>query len=109
MTNDILNLVQTYNFYIVNDGIDNQTSLLRPLNKSNRRRISSASISSIQEGRLRHRNSVSQPSAVPQSPVRSEQISDEMEVDSLAQSMSALRFVPASVMKNRVKVAQKNV
>ncbi|OOQ89801.1 C2H2 type zinc finger domain protein [Penicillium brasilianum] len=100
---------RTYNFYIVNDGIDNQTSLLRPLNKSNRRRISSASISSIQEGRLRHRNSVSQPSAVPQSPVRSEKISDEMEVDSLAQSMSALRFVPASVMKNRVKVAQKNV
>jgi hypothetical protein len=32
-----------------------------------------------------------------------------MEVDSLAQSMSALRFVPASVMKNRVKVAQKNI
>ncbi|KAF3396150.1 Zinc finger protein 511 [Penicillium rolfsii] len=99
---------RTYNFYIINDGIDKQTSLLRPLNKSHRRRISSASISSIQEGRLRRRSSVSQPKipqrAEPQSPpTRTEDTSNHMDIDGLAQSMSALRFVPASVLRNRSK------
>ncbi|KAJ5461355.1 uncharacterized protein N7458_002907 [Penicillium daleae] len=102
---------RTYNFYIINDGIDKQTSLLRPLNKSHRRRISSASISSIQEGRLRRRSSVSQPTvpqrAEPQSPGRAADTADDMEIDGLAQSMSALRFVPASVMRNRGRVPQK--
>ncbi|KAJ5495383.1 hypothetical protein N7539_000499 [Penicillium diatomitis] len=108
----------TYNFYIINDGIDKQTSLLRPLNKSHRRRISSASISSIQEGRLRRRSSVSQAAnptnvtspASPTSPKRmeirpgprvAEDRSIDMELDGLTRSMSALRFVPASVTRNR--------
>ncbi|KAF7719609.1 Zinc finger C2H2 type domain-containing protein [Penicillium ucsense] len=115
---------RTYNFYIINDGIDKQTSLLRPLNKSHRRRISSASISSIQEGRLRRRSSVSQAAsptnvtspaspASPTSPKRmeirpgprvSEDRSIDMELDGLTWSMSALRFVPASVTRNRGQV-----
>ncbi|EPS34392.1 hypothetical protein PDE_09356 [Penicillium oxalicum 114-2] len=108
---------RTYNFYIINDGIDKQTSLLRPLNKSHRRRMSSASISSIQEGRLRRRSSVTQPTS-PTSPQRMgklapshprvlEHPSVEMEIDGLTQSMSALRFVPTSVMRNRGRMAPK--
>jgi hypothetical protein len=82
------------------------------LNKSHRRRISSASISSIQEGQLRRRSSVSQPTipqrAEPQAPARTEDTSNDMDIDGLAQSMSALRFVPASVMRNRTKAPQKS-
>ncbi|KAJ5689155.1 hypothetical protein N7462_003547 [Penicillium macrosclerotiorum] len=102
-----------YNFYIVNDGIGKQTSLLRPSstknNQNRRRRISIASISSAHEGRLRRRSSVSQssiPSAAGQvsqntpngSPLNE---SDDMEIDELERSMSALRFVPASLSRNR--------
>lgn len=104
-------LFQNYNFYIINDGIDKQTSLLRPLNKSHRRRISSASVSSIQEGRLRRRSSASQQTvpqrAEPRSSGQSEDTANDMDIDGLAQSMSALRFVPASVMRNQGKVSQK--
>lgn len=104
-------LFQNYNFYIINDGIDKQTSLLRPLNKSHRRRISSASVSSIQEGRLRRRSSASQQTvpqrAEPWSSGQSEDTANDMDIDGLAQSMSALRFVPASVMRNQGKVSQK--
>ncbi|KAJ5995025.1 hypothetical protein N7481_002002 [Penicillium waksmanii] len=95
---------RTYNFYIINDGIDKQTSLLRPLN-SNRRRLSTASVSSAQEGRLRRRSSVSQanpPATIPQ------EETNDMEIDELERSMSALRFVPASVMRNRPKAPQKH-
>lgn len=104
-------LLQDYNFYIINDGIDKQTSLLRPLNKSHRRRISSASVSSIQEGRLRRRSSASQPTVPRKTEARSfdqsEDTANDMDIDGLAQSMSALRFVPASVMRNRGKIPLK--
>ncbi|KAJ5176943.1 uncharacterized protein N7482_002820 [Penicillium canariense] len=105
-------ITDTYNFYIINDGIDRQTSLLRPLNSNHRRRISSASISSIQEGRLRRRSSASQSTipqrAEPQPKVLQEDTANDMEIDGLAQSMSALRFVPASVTRNRAKAPQKH-
>lgn len=103
---------QTYNFYIINDGIDKQTSLLRPLNGNHRRRISAASISSAHEGRLRRRSSVSRSNAtaaatsaseclIASHDVCREELVDEMEIDDLEKSMSALRFVPTSVTKQR--------
>jgi hypothetical protein len=103
---------RSYNFYIINDGIDRQTSMLRPLN-SHRRRISNVSISS-HEGRLRRRSSASQtnqpaiPSQAPETQSRAPQKSksDDMEIDELEKSMSALRFVPASVARNRPKAPQ---
>ena len=102
--------IQSYNFYIINDGIDNQTSLLRPMNSDrNRRRISTASISSINEGRLRRRSSVSQPMPSTNVSQTASQTktpnSDDMEIDDLSQSMSALRFVPTSVTRNKVKAS----
>ncbi|KAJ6107438.1 hypothetical protein N7523_008761 [Penicillium sp. IBT 18751x] len=96
---------RSYNFYIINDGIDKQTSMLRPLN-SHRRRISNVSISS-HEGRLRRRSSASQtkppviPLQAPESQPRAQQKSDDMEIDELGKSMSALRFVPTSVARSR--------
>ncbi|KAL4919417.1 hypothetical protein BDW62DRAFT_178889 [Aspergillus aurantiobrunneus] len=85
---------KTYNFYIVNDGIDKQTSMLRSM-QTHRRRLSSTP-SSPQEGRLRHRQtsiSLSSPNSVPEPESRS----DETEMAELENSMSALRFVPVSV------------
>ncbi|KAJ5191671.1 uncharacterized protein N7498_010656 [Penicillium cinerascens] len=100
---------RSYNFYIINDGIDRQTSMLRPLN-SHRRRISNVSISSL-EGRLRRRSSASQTqppvisSQAPGSQSKASLKSDEMEIDDLEKSMSALRFVPVSVTRNRPKAS----
>lgn len=79
----------------------------------NRRRISAASISSAHEGRLRRRSSVSQQNA-PEvvAPVSANQFNplqgppQDMEIDELEQSMSALRFVPASVTRNRARTEQ---
>lgn len=106
---------QSYNFYIINDGIDRQTSLLRPMN-SGRRRLSAASVSSVHEGRLRRRSSASQsrpPAIAPRvletrPKTLQQETSNDMEIDELEQSMSALRFVPASVTRNRPKAPQKH-
>ncbi|KAJ5048573.1 Zinc finger protein [Penicillium chrysogenum] len=92
----------TYNFYIVNDGIDKQTSMLRPMN-SHRRRIST---SSALEGRLRRRSSASQ-SNPPATAIPETKSSNEMDIDELEKSMSALKFVPTSVSRNRNKVSGK--
>ncbi|KAJ6022288.1 hypothetical protein N7540_007792 [Penicillium herquei] len=102
---------RSYNFYIINDGIDKHTSLLRPMNSDrNRRRISTASISSINEGRLRRRSSASQPNPATTSPqaskTQTKSVTDDMEIDNLERSMSALRFVPASVTRNQVKASR---
>jgi hypothetical protein len=90
---------KTYNFYIVNDGIDGQTSMLRTM-PTHRRRLS-CTPSSPKEGRLRHRQtSISQSSFNSNSGAPPETIkSDEMDVEvaELEKSMSALRFVPVSV------------
>ncbi|KAJ5223600.1 Zinc finger C2H2 [Penicillium chermesinum] len=100
---------RSYNFYIVNDGIDKQTSLLRSMDSDKRRRrISAASISSIQDGGARRRISVSQhsfPLAMGQSPMpqTNKDDPDDMDIDGLEKSMSALRFVPASVTRNKIK------
>ncbi|KAJ5992436.1 zinc finger protein [Penicillium sp. IBT 35674x] len=94
---------RSYNFYIINDGIDKQTSLLRPLNSDRtRRRISAASISSVNEGRLRRRSSASQ--TIPPQIQAKARAPDDMEIDDLERSMSALQFVPSSVTRNRAKV-----
>ncbi|KAJ5619008.1 Zinc finger C2H2 [Penicillium lagena] len=96
---------RTYNFYIVNDGIDKQTSLLRPLN-SHRRRMSMTSVSSAQEGRLRRRSSASHSTTpVPPPPLAAQPgIPKDMEIDELEKSMSALQFVPTSVTRNRERL-----
>ncbi|KAB8260845.1 hypothetical protein BDV32DRAFT_122251 [Aspergillus pseudonomiae] len=89
---------KTYNFYIVNDGIDKQTSMLRPVN-SHRRRIS-ATPTSPQEGRLRHRqSSLSYSKPVPGQDIVPQPQPGESEIAQLERSMSALRFVPTSVAK----------
>ncbi|PYH74095.1 uncharacterized protein BO88DRAFT_483206 [Aspergillus vadensis CBS 113365] len=109
--------LKTYNFYIVNDGIDKQTSLLRTPH-DHRRRLSSAAMgpTSPKEGRLRYRQtSISQgdsgasaqkgsslsissrQGAAAAAPAGDEGIAE------LERSMSALRFVPASVARSRGK------
>ncbi|CAI7610065.1 unnamed protein product [Penicillium viridicatum] len=93
---------RSYNFYIVNDGIDAQTSMLRPMN-SHRRRIST---SSALEGRLRRRSSASQ-SNPPATTIPEKKSPDNMDIDELERSMSALKFVPTSVTRNRNKVPGK--
>ncbi|KAJ5146308.1 uncharacterized protein N7515_000872 [Penicillium bovifimosum] len=93
---------KSYNFYIVNDGIDTQTSMLRPMNSS-RRRIST---SSALEGRLRRRSSASQ-SNPPAATIDKINSSNDMDIDELEKSMSALKFVPVSVTRNRSKVLGK--
>ncbi|KAB8210797.1 C2H2 type zinc finger domain protein [Aspergillus parasiticus] len=93
---------KTYNFYIVNDGIDKQTSMLRPMN-SHRRRIS-ATPTSPQEGRLRHRqSSLSHTNPVPGKDVVPKLQTGESEIAQLERSMSALRFVPASVTRGHAR------
>jgi hypothetical protein len=96
---------QTYNFYIVNDGIDKQMSLLRPLN-SHRRRMSMTSVSSAQEGRLRRRSSASHSNTpAPPPPLGAQPGTPKaMEIDELEKSMSALQFVPTSVTRNRERL-----
>ncbi|KAB8245125.1 C2H2 type zinc finger domain protein [Aspergillus flavus] len=93
---------KTYNFYIVNDGIDKQTSMLRPMN-SHRRRIS-ATPTSPQEGRLRHRqSSLSHANPVSGQDVAPQLQMGESEIAQLERSMSALRFVPASVTRGHAR------
>ncbi|KKK13413.1 hypothetical protein AOCH_002090 [Aspergillus ochraceoroseus] len=91
---------QTYNFYIVNDGVDKQTSMLRSMH-THRRRLS-ATPSSPQEGRLRHRQtSISLPVPAPEPGLH------DAEIAELEKSMSALRFVPASVT-NRGRIGNRS-
>ncbi|PYI22209.1 hypothetical protein BO99DRAFT_34516 [Aspergillus violaceofuscus CBS 115571] len=100
---------KTYNFYIVNDGIDKQTSLLRPT-KTHRRRLSTTP-ASPQEGRLRNRptsGSFSSANAGVQPTLATPAVSDEMEIVELEKSMSALRFVPSSVTRNHGKVGRRS-
>jgi hypothetical protein len=98
------NIAQNYNFFIVNDGIDKQNSLLRTPNKNNHfRRLS---LQQSPEGRLRNRKtsvSASIP-VVPDSGADAKNNGslgdpDVDEVDALASSLSALKFVPASVTR----------
>lgn len=100
---------QTYNFYIVNDGIDKQISMLKSPN-TNRRRIS-ATAPLLQEGRLRDRKtSESYSHAVPHAAPQQRVVHtspEEMEITQLAKSMSALRFVPASVSKSQRRTGGK--
>jgi hypothetical protein len=99
---------KTYNFFIINDGIDKHNSLLRRTN-SHRRRLSTPL--SPQDGRLRNRQtSISSPSSqskqAPSNKVhglhavdRHANASASTDIEALEKSMSALRFVPSSVTK----------
>ncbi|KAL2013586.1 hypothetical protein VTN00DRAFT_1111 [Thermoascus crustaceus] len=95
---------RTYNFFIVNDGIDKHTSLLRSPN-NHRRRVSTPS--SPQEGRLRRRKasltSYAPSRGVPDHHSRHQTaaVPSETDMADLEKSMAALRFVPASVARNR--------
>ncbi|GFF87585.1 C2H2 type zinc finger domain protein, partial [Aspergillus lentulus] len=93
---------QTYNFYVVNDGIDKQISMLRSPN-THRRRISATALS-LQEGRLRNRKTCESHSHAVSHAVSKQSVGhvnpEEMEIIQLEKSMSALRFVPASVSKS---------
>ncbi|GLB06939.1 hypothetical protein AtubIFM57258_002258 [Aspergillus tubingensis] len=112
---------KTYNFYIVNDGIDKQTSLLRTPH-DHRRRLSSAATgpTSPKEGRLRYRQtSISQADSGASAQKGSSPSTSSRQgaaaataapapagdegMAELERSMSALRFVPASVVRSRGK------
>ncbi|PCG93150.1 Zinc finger, C2H2 [Penicillium occitanis (nom. inval.)] len=98
---------RNYNFFIVNDGIDKQNSLLRNSNHGHHRRLSLQSPQQMPlEGRLRNRKtSISTTS--PTTNAKAEVAKFEPgaaggvddEVDVLTSSLSALRFVPTSVTK----------
>lgn len=103
-----------YNFNIVSDGIDEHRSMLRGAGKpsTNGRRHAPAPQSPQLEGRLHRRQiSMSQPHSQSRSRVegesgeRSEFVRSvegiENSVDDLVMSMSALRFVPTSVIKKQ--------
>jgi hypothetical protein len=100
---------KTYNFYIVNDGIDKQISMLRSPN-THRRRIS-ATAPSLQEGRLRNRKTSESHSPAVSHAVSKQSVRhvsrEEMEITQLEESLSALRFVPASVSRNQRKTGSK--
>ncbi|KAL1980020.1 hypothetical protein VTN96DRAFT_4797 [Rasamsonia emersonii] len=99
---------RTYNFFIVNDGIDKHNSMLRSPN-GQRRRVSKPQ--SPQAGWLRNRKtSLSSSTADPERRGTASHDHDHdartdtdpssgMDIDDLAKSMSALRFVPTSVAK----------
>ncbi|OJJ48857.1 hypothetical protein ASPZODRAFT_129183 [Penicilliopsis zonata CBS 506.65] len=109
---------KTYNFYIVKDGIDKQSSMLRPA-PSHRRRISTSTAisasntaSTAQEGRLRRRQSSYSSPAGPVKDLQcasvvshlpSSSTAQDLEIDELERSMSALRFIPASVTRYQGK------
>ncbi|KAL4800973.1 hypothetical protein BDV19DRAFT_352481 [Aspergillus venezuelensis] len=98
---------KSYNFYIVNDGIDKQASMLRFSGAQTHRRRLSSTPSSPKEGRLRYRQtSISMevtestsPSATGPAPGPEIGTADA-EMADLEKSMSALRFVPVSVTRH---------
>ncbi|EAW12550.1 C2H2 type zinc finger domain protein [Aspergillus clavatus NRRL 1] len=96
---------RTYNFYIVKDGIDEQTSMLRSPNAQRRRISATATAPSPQEGRLRNRRTSESYSPVISHPTSrqpvAQQTHEEPEIAQLERSMSALRFVPTSVVKSQ--------
>ncbi|CRG87106.1 hypothetical protein PISL3812_04121 [Talaromyces islandicus] len=104
-----------YNFFIVNDGVDKQTSLLRLSNGPPRR---SQTSQSPQEGRLRNREtSFSLPEILPGNNIKSANNAVEKnkkqgnsdQIDALVSSMSALDFVPASVTRRLEEESHKKM
>lgn len=99
---------RTYNFYIVNDGIDKQSSMLRSRHDHKTRlSICSSTSNSAQEGRLRRRLSTQSDEAsngvlFSRNEEKEHQLPlSGVEIDELEKSMSALQFVPTAVLKNR--------
>lgn len=94
---------QTYNFFIINDGIDKHSSLLRSPN-GQRQRVSAPQSQSpqAQPGRLRNRRTSLSLSLSADPEERTDAPSSAMDIDDLTKSMSALRFVPTSVAKKKL-------
>lgn len=98
---------RAYNFRIVEHGIDKSTTMLK---EGHRRRISTAADTSHSIGHRRRTSSlagaVSQPPKVngtPNEASQSHNTTDRTELQDLENSMSALRFVPASVTRRQGK------
>ncbi|KAG9966941.1 hypothetical protein KCU61_g480, partial [Aureobasidium melanogenum] len=93
---------RNYDFYIVNHGSDNRTSLLRPEGKS-RQKQSKASSNLVEEnttGSL-HASELTE-TEVKETSNLDESTKDEP-MDDIANSMAALKFVPKSVTFGRVR------
>ena len=97
---------RTYNFRIIDQGIDKATSMLK---EGQRRRISTSTDTTQSIG---HRRRTSSLAGAQQQPVKTERLSSntspsedpaEVDIDELGRSMSALRFVPASVTRRQGK------
>jgi len=105
-------VLQTYDFLIVNTGIDKRSSMLRP---KHRRQSSAASRAFYREQRSSGpEQSLDQDSITPDVSKPSEPIpklidnttsiqgsSADVDVDNLASTMSALKFIPPSVRFGR--------
>lgn len=93
-----------YDFYVVNDGIDRRSSMLR--SGKHRRRSSAAQHMGEIEERARRRSSVLETSKTaeekaPEAPSKTKATPssspEDSEMDGLAGAMSSLKFVPSSV------------
>ncbi|KAI5309375.1 hypothetical protein KEM55_003372 [Ascosphaera atra] len=102
-----------YNFFIVNDGLDNQSSLLRPERRANnngQKEPNPRSKEAHKEGRLRfaqikrEREEAAGDKQVGVTEAAKEAKGEEdAEMEDLSASMSALKFVPNSVRLRRSK------
>ena len=97
---------KAYNFRIIDQGIDKATSLLK---EGQRRRISTSTDTTQSIG---HRRRTSSLAGAQQQPAKTEGLppnispeekTTEVDIDDLDRSMSALRFVPASVTRRQGK------
>ena len=98
---------RSYNFRVVDQGIDKSTSMLK---EGHRRRISTLTDTTQSIGHRRRASSLAgaiQPSSkvsgVPTEVCQSHDMRDDTDVDDLEKSMSALRFIPASVTSKQGK------
>jgi hypothetical protein len=97
---------KNYNFRIIDKGIDKATSMLK---EGQRRRISTSTDMTQSVGHRRRTSSLAgaqqQPSKVDGVPsdISLEKKTAEVDIDDLDRSMSALRFVPASVTRRQGK------
>ncbi|KAI5308918.1 hypothetical protein KEM55_004527 [Ascosphaera atra] len=101
-----------YNFFIVNDGLDNQSSLLRPerRTKNGQKEPSPHSKEAHKEGRLRfaqstrkHETAAGDEQDGVTEPAEEAKGEEDAEMEDLSASMSALKFVPNSVRLRRSK------
>lgn len=108
----ILTFVQTYDFFIVNTGIDKRSSMLRPKHRrqssaamraSHRERRSSGQAENANESSIKPEASKPPESIreITDSPASSQGPATNADVDDLTSTMSALKFIPPSVRFGR--------